>query len=175
MVRSSLVNIFLEKSLQVASTHKSSTRQCNHIFNLLLLLSGLAWPVLLFYSSFLHKVCIWQGGTYLSQIWKEITAIGSPVCMWESEWEYNKFTHAIISLNKVEFQLQWPRGHKDHNLQDRRCGKERALEVRQVYIVRIHPAVVIYPKPVLLRQKSGFPSCLQVYKIQPTIIHTFVQ
>lgn len=62
MVRSNLVNIFREKSCQVASTHKSSTGQCNYTFNLLLLLSGLACPVLFFYSSFdytfLDKVCI---------------------------------------------------------------------------------------------------------------------
>lgn len=62
MVRSGLVNIFLEKSHQVSSPLKSSTRQCNHMFNLLLLLSRLACPMLLFYSSFdytfLAKVCI---------------------------------------------------------------------------------------------------------------------
>lgn len=180
VVRSSLVDIFREKSDKVASTHKSSTRQRNHIFNLLLLLSRLACPVLLLYSSFdytfLYKVCIWQHGTHLSEVWKEITVIGSPACMWESGWEHNKFTYAITSLKKKsEFQLQWPCGHKDHKLQDRRRGKERAA-VRQVYIVTVHPAVVIYPKLVLLRQKSGFLSCCSiVYKIKLTLIHTVVQ
>lgn len=33
--------------------------------------------------------------------YKETAIIGSPACMWECEWEHNKFTYTIIYLNKV--------------------------------------------------------------------------
>lgn len=45
--------------------------------------------------------------------YKEITIMGSPACMWESEWEHNKFTYTIIYLNKVRISAPvtlWSQG-----------------------------------------------------------------